>query len=118
MRLLKSEMQETMRSDYIKFAKARGIKQKSIRYRHVLKNSILPVITVVGLQIGGLIAFAVVTESIFQINGMGLLFIQSINFVDIPVISAYLVLTSLIFVTINTIVDLVYLLVDPRMKLN
>ncbi|MBR9787623.1 MAG: ABC transporter permease [Vibrionaceae bacterium] len=118
MRLLKSEMQETMRSDFIKFAKARGIRQKSIKYKHVLKNSILPVITVIGLQIGGLIAFAVVTETIFQWPGMGLLFIQSINHVDIPVISAYLVFISLIFVTINTLVDLVYQFVDPRMKLN
>ncbi|WP_428773179.1 ABC transporter permease [Vibrio sp.] len=118
MRLLKSEMQETMRSDFIKFAKARGIRQKSIKYKHVLKNSILPVITVIGLQIGGLIAFAVVTETIFQWPGMGLLFIQSINHVDIPVISAYLVFISLIFVTINTLVDLVYQIVDPRMKLN
>jgi len=118
MRLLNSEMQETTRTDYIKFAKARGISEKSIKYKHVLKNSILPVITVVGLQIGGLIAFAVVTETIFQWPGMGLLFIQAINYVDIPVISAYLVFISLIFVTLNTVVDLVYLLVDPRMKLD
>lgn len=118
MRLLNSEMQETTRTDYIKFAKARGISERSIKYKHVLKNSILPVITVVGLQIGGLIAFAVVTETIFQWPGMGLLFIQAINYVDIPVISAYLVFISLIFVTLNTVVDLVYLLVDPRMKLD
>jgi len=118
MRLLNSEMQETTRTDYIKFAKARGISEKSIKYKHVLKNSILPVITVVGLQIGGLIAFAIVTETIFQWPGMGLLFIQAINYVDIPVISAYLVFISLIFVTLNTLVDLVYLLVDPRMKLD
>ncbi|KLV08242.1 ABC transporter permease [Photobacterium ganghwense] len=116
MRLLKSEMQETLRADYIKFAKARGIKQRSIRYKHVLKNSLLPVITVVGLQIGGLIAFAVVTETIFQWPGMGLLFIQAVNYVDIPVISAYLVFISLIFVTINTVVDIIYQFVDPRMR--
>ncbi|WP_026957406.1 ABC transporter permease [Aliagarivorans taiwanensis] len=118
MRLLKSEIQETMRADYIRFAKARGISERSIKYKHVLKNSILPVVTIIGLQVGGLIAFAVVTETIFQWPGMGLLFIQAVNYVDIPVISAYLVIVAIMFVVINTFVDLIYLLVDPRIKVS
>lgn len=116
MRLVRSEMQEVLRTDYIKFAKARGIKQRSINYSHALRNSLLPVITIIGLQIGGLIAFAVVTETVFQWPGMGLLFIQAVNYVDIPVISAYLVFISLIFICINTLVDILYRMIDPRMR--
>ncbi|QDY70508.1 ABC transporter permease [Qingshengfaniella alkalisoli] len=116
MRLIKSEMQETLQTEYIKFARARGISEHSLRYHHALRNSILPVITVVGLQIGNLIAFAVITETIFQWPGMGLLFIQAVNFVDIPVISAYLVFVALIFIVVNTSVDIIYRLVDPRMR--
>ncbi|WP_445400957.1 ABC transporter permease [Zobellella sp. An-6] len=116
MRLVRSEMKEVLRTDYIKFAKARGIRRRSINYGHALRNSLLPVITIVGLQIGGLIAFAVVTETVFQWPGMGLLFIQAVNYVDIPVISAYLVFISLIFICINTLVDILYRVIDPRMK--
>jgi len=116
MRLVRSEMLEVMRTDYIKFAKARGVKTRSLYFRHALRNALLPVVTIVGLQIGGLIAFAIVTETVFQWPGMGLLFIQAINYVDIPVISAYLVFISLIFIVINTSVDLLYYLIDPRMK--
>ncbi|GHA06465.1 ABC transporter permease [Oceanisphaera arctica] len=116
MRLVRSEMTEVLRTDYIKFAKARGIRQRSINYTHALRNSLLPVITIIGLQIGGLIAFAVVTETVFQWPGMGLLFIQAVNYVDIPVISAYLVFISLIFICINTLVDILYRVIDPRLK--
>ncbi|KAB7896640.1 ABC transporter permease subunit [Rouxiella sp. S1S-2] len=116
MRLVRSEMLEVMRTDYIKFAKARGLRKASIYYRHALRNALLPVVTIVGLQIGGLIAFAIVTETVFQWPGMGLLFIQAINNVDIPVISAYLIFIALIFIVINTLVDLLYYLIDPRMK--
>ncbi|GAA3539687.1 ABC transporter permease [Zobellella aerophila] len=116
MRLVRSEMKEVLRTDYIKFAKARGIRQRSINYTHALRNSLLPVITIIGLQIGGLIAFAVVTETVFQWPGMGLLFIQAVNYVDIPVISAYLVFISLIFICINTLVDILYRVIDPRLK--
>ncbi|CAM3592251.1 ABC transporter permease [Rouxiella silvae] len=116
MRLVRSEMLEVMRTDYIKFAKARGLHKASIYYRHALRNALLPVVTIVGLQIGGLIAFAIVTETVFQWPGMGLLFIQAINNVDIPVISAYLIFIALIFIVINTLVDLLYYLIDPRMK--
>ncbi|MDX1301038.1 ABC transporter permease [Photobacterium sp.] len=116
MRLISSEMQEVLRTDYIKFAKARGIKQSSINYVHALRNSLLPVVTVMGLQIGGLIAFAIVTETVFQWPGMGMLFIQAINYVDIPVISSYLVFISFIFICLNTLVDMLYFIIDPRMK--
>lgn len=116
MRLVRSEMLEVMRTDYVKFARARGLQQASIYYRHALRNALLPVVTIVGLQIGGLIAFAIVTETVFQWPGMGLLFIQAINNVDIPVISAYLIFIALIFIVINTLVDLLYYLIDPRMK--
>ncbi|QKJ85019.1 Dipeptide transport system permease protein DppB [Paramixta manurensis] len=116
MRLVRAEMLEVMRTDYIKFARARGISQLRIWFRHALRNALLPVITIIGLQIGGLIAFAIVTETVFQWPGMGLLFIQAINYVDIPVIAAYLVFISLIFIVINTVVDLLYFLIDPRMK--
>ncbi|WP_289168250.1 ABC transporter permease [uncultured Parasutterella sp.] len=113
MRLVRSEMLETLRSDFIRFAHARGIPKSKIFYKHALKNTLLPVITITGLQLGGIIAFSIVTETVFQWPGMGLLFIQ---FADIPVMAAYLCLISLIFVVINLIVDLLYFLVDPRLK--
>ena len=116
MRLVRSEMLEVMRTDYIRFARARGIPKRKIFFRHALKNTLLPVITITGLQIGGIIAFSIVTETVFQWPGMGLLFIQAVQFADFPVMAAYLCLISLIFVVINLIVDLLYLAVDPRLK--
>lgn len=116
MRLVRSEMLETLRSDFIRFAHARGIPKFKIFYKHALKNTLLPVITITGLQLGGIIAFSIVTETVFQWPGMGLLFIQAVQFADIPVMAAYLCLISLIFVVINLIVDLLYFLVDPRLK--
>ncbi|MEN4889101.1 ABC transporter permease [Erwinia billingiae] len=115
-RLVRTQMLEVMGTDYIKFARARGLKSRSIWFHHALRNALLPVVTIIGLQIGGLIAFAIVTETVFQWPGMGLLFIQAINYVDIPVISAYLIFIALIFMVINTTVDLLYFLIDPRMK--
>lgn len=116
LRLVRSEMLEVMRSDYIKFARARGLSQRSIHFRHALGNTLVPVITIVGLQLGGLIAFSIVTETVFQWPGMGLLLVQSIGVADIPVMSAYLLLIALVFVTINLAVDLLYFAVDPRLR--
>ncbi len=117
MRLVRSEMMEVLRTDYIKFARARGIADRSIHFHHALKNTLIPVITVAGLQLGSLIAFSIITETVFQWPGMGLLIIQAITFSDIPVIAAYLMLIALLFVAINTIVDLLYFRVDPRVRL-
>ncbi len=116
MRLVRGEMLEVLRTDYIKFARARGISQRSIYFKHALKNTLLPVITIIGLQLGGIIAFSIVTETVFQWPGMGLLFIQAVQFADIPVMAAYLCLISFIFVVVNLIVDLLYVAVDPRLK--
>lgn len=118
MRLVRSEMLEALRTDYIRFARARGIPHRKIYFRHALKNTLLPVITITGLQIGGIIAFSIVTETVFQWPGMGLMFIQAVQFADIPVMAAYLCLISLIFVVINLIVDLLYFAVDPRLKVD
>ncbi|WP_309678809.1 ABC transporter permease [Polaromonas sp.] len=117
MRLVRSEMMEVLRTDYIKFARARGIADRSIYFRHALKNTLIPVITVAGLQLGSLIAFSIITETVFQWPGMGLLIIQAITFSDIPVIAAYLMLIALLFVIINAVVDLLYFQVDPRVRL-
>ena len=108
MRLVRAEMLEVLRSDYIKFARARGLTARAINFGHALKNTLVPVVTVVGLQLGGLLAFSIVTESVFQWPGMGLLLVQSIGVADIPVMSAYLLLISVVFVVINLIVDLLY----------
>jgi len=116
MRLVRSEMMEVLRTDYIKFAEARGLPYRSIYFRHALKNTMVPVITIIGLQLGGIIAFSVVTESVFQWPGMGLLFLESIRFVDIPVMSVYLVLIAFLFVIINLIVDILYFVIDPRIR--
>ena len=116
MRLVRTEMLEVLRMDYIRFARARGLRQRSIYFGHALKNTLVPVITIPGLQLGGLIAFAIITETVFQWPGMGLLFIQAVNFADIPVMAAYLCLISVIFVVINLIVDLLYFSVDPRLR--
>jgi len=117
-RLIRAEMLEVLRSDYIKFARARGLKQRSINFSHALKNTLVPVITIIGLQVGSLIAFAIITESVFQWPGMGLLFIQAISEVDIPVMAAYLLLIALIFVVINLVVDILYYVIDPRLRVN
>jgi peptide/nickel transport system permease protein len=116
MRLVRSEMLEVLRADYIRFARARGLPNRSIYFSHALKNTLVPVITITGLQLGSLIAFAIITESVFQWPGMGLLFIQAVNFADVPVMAAYLCLIALIFVLINLIVDLLYFAVDPRLR--
>lgn len=118
LRLVRSEMLEVLRADYIKFARARGLTQQAIHFGHALKNTMIPVITITGLQLGGIIAFSIVTETVFQWPGMGLLFIQAVQFADVPVMAAYLCLIALVFVTINLIVDLLYFAVDPRLLAN
>ena len=118
MRLVRAEMLEVLRTDYIKFARARGLSNRAIHFGHALKNTLVPVMTITGLQLGGLIAFAIITETVFQWPGMGLLFIQAVTFADIPVMAAYLCLIALIFVVINLIVDLLYFAVDPRLRVN
>ncbi|UFN50933.1 ABC transporter permease [Roseomonas sp. OT10] len=116
MRLVRAEMLEVLRTDYIKFARARGLRNRAIYFGHALKNTMVPVITVAGLQLGSIIAFAIVTETVFQWPGMGLLFIQSVGAADIPVMAAYLLLIAAIFVGINLVVDLLYYAVDPRLR--
>ncbi len=116
LRLVRSEMLEVLRADYIKFARARGLANRAVYFRHALKNTLVPVITITGLQLGSLIAFAIITETVFQWPGMGLLFIQAVTFADIPVMAAYLCLIALIFVVINLVVDLLYFAVDPRLR--
>jgi peptide/nickel transport system permease protein len=111
-------MLEVLRTDYIKFARARGLSDRAVHFGHALKNTLVPVITIAGLQLGGIIAFAIVTESVFQWPGMGLLFIQSVQFADVPIMAAYLCLIALIFVIINLIVDLLYFAVDPRLRID
>lgn len=118
MRLVRAEMLEVLRTDYIKFSRARGLSDKVIHFKLALKNTLIPVVTIMGLQIGSLIAFAIVTETVFQWPGMGLLFIQAINFGDVPVMACYLVLISLMFVAINLIVDMLYYAIDPRLDWN
>ncbi len=116
MRLVRAEMLEVLRTDYIRFARARGLSRRAIHFGHALKNTLVPVMTLTGLQLGGMIAFAIITETVFQWPGMGLLFIQAVTFADIPVMAAYLCLTALIFVVINLVVDLLYFAVDPRLR--
>jgi peptide/nickel transport system permease protein len=118
MRLVRSEMLEVLRTDYIKFARARGLTNNAVHFGHALKNTLVPVITITGLQLGGIIAFAIITETVFQWPGMGLLFIQAVQFADIPVMAAYLCLIGLIFVVINLIVDMLYYVVDPRLRID
>ncbi|WP_226574799.1 ABC transporter permease [Acuticoccus sediminis] len=118
MRLVRSEMLEVMRSDYIRFARARGLRARSINFGHALKNTLVPVITITGLQLGSVIAFAIITETVFQWPGMGLLFLQAVQNVDIPIMAAYLLLIAFLFVVINLVVDLLYVAVDPRIRLS
>lgn len=116
MRMVRSEMMEVLRTDYIKFARARGLTDRAVNFGHALKNTMVPVITITGLQIGSIIAFALITETVFQWPGMGLLFLQAIQFADIPVMSTYLILIAFFFVVINLIVDILYHVVDPRLR--
>ena len=116
MRLVRAEMLEVLRTDYIKFARARGLSDRAVNFGHALKNTLVPVITITGLQLGGIIAFAIITETVFQWPGMGLLFVQAVQFADVPVMAAYLCLIGLIFVVINLVVDMLYYLVDPRLR--
>jgi peptide/nickel transport system permease protein len=116
MRLVRAEMLEVLRTDYIRFARARGLTTRAIHFGHALKNTLVPVITVAGLQFGSVIAFAIITETVFQWPGMGLLFLQAVQNVDIPIMAAYLLMVSLIFVTINLVVDILYTVVDPRLR--
>lgn len=118
MRLVRSEMLEVLRTDYIKFARARGLSNRAINFGHALKNTLVPVITITGLQLGGIIAFAIVTETVFQWPGMGFLFIQSVSAADVPVMAAYLILIAFFFVLINLVVDLLYYAVDPRLRVD
>jgi peptide/nickel transport system permease protein len=116
-RLVRSEMLEVLRTDYIKFARARGLTDRAVHFGHALKNTLVPVITITGLQLGAIIAFAIITETVFQWPGMGLLFIQAVGFADVPVMAAYLCLIALFFVVINLAVDLLYYAVDPRLRI-
>ena len=116
MRLVRTEMLDVLRSDYIRFARARGLRNATLYGRHALRNTLIPVITIIGLQLGSLIAFAIVTETVFQWPGLGLLFITSIQGVDVPVISAYLLMIGLLYVGINLVVDLLYAWADPRLR--
>jgi peptide/nickel transport system permease protein len=118
MRLVRAEMLEVLRTDYIRFARARGLTNRAVHFGHALRNTLMPVITIVGLQLGSMIAFAIITETVFQWPGMGLLFIQAVSFIDVPVMSAYLVLVALVFVTLNAIVDVLYFVVDPRLRVD
>ena len=118
MRLVRAEMLEVLRSDFIRFARARGLTDRAVHFGHALRNTLMPVVTIVGLQLGSMIAFAIITETVFQWPGMGLLFIQAVSFADIPVMSAYLILVAVVFVVINMIVDLLYFVVDPRLSIS
>jgi peptide/nickel transport system permease protein len=115
-RLVNAEMLEVLRTDYIRFARARGIRARTLYFRHAMRNTMIPVLTVTGLQVGHLIAFSVITETVFQWPGLGLLFIQAVNFADVPVIAAYLLFVALVFVSVNLAIDMLYLLVDPRLR--
>jgi peptide/nickel transport system permease protein len=116
MRLVRSEMLEVLRTEYVRFGRARGLTSRAIYFAHALKNTLVPVITVIGVEIGTLIAFSIITETVFQWPGMGLLFIQSVQFADIPIMAAYLLLSAAIFVTLNLAVDIIYMLIDPRIR--
>jgi ABC-type dipeptide/oligopeptide/nickel transport system permease component len=118
MRLVRAEMLEVLRTDYVKFARARGLSNRAVNFGHALKNTMVPVITITGLQLGSIIAFSIITETVFQWPGVGALFINSVQFVDVPVMAAYLMLIALVFVLINLIVDLLYYAVDPRLRVD
>lgn len=117
LRLVRSEMLEVMQTDYIKFARARGLSERAINFVHALRNTLVPVITIIGLNIGGLIAFSVITETVFQWPGTGLMFIQAVDFADVPIMAAYLCFVALVFVIVNLVVDLLYVFIDPRIRI-
>jgi peptide/nickel transport system permease protein len=116
-RLVRAEMMEVLRTDYIKFARARGLSERAINFGHALKNTLVPVITIIGLQLGAIVAFAIITETVFQWPGMGLMFIQAVQHADIPVMAAYLLLVAFVFVLINFVVDITYVRIDPRIRI-
>jgi peptide/nickel transport system permease protein len=116
-RLVRAEMLEVLRTDYIKFARARGLSERAINFGHALRNTLVPVITMIGLQLGGIVAFAIITETVFQWPGMGLMFLHAVQSADIPVMAAYLLLVALLFVLINLVVDLIYVRIDPRIRI-
>ena len=116
-RLVRAEMMEILQTDYIKFARARGIEKNTINFKHALKNGLIPVITITGINVGTLVAFSIITETVFQWPGMGFLFINAVHFVDIPIMSAYLIMVAFIFVMINFIVDITYYIIDPRIRI-
>ena len=116
MRLVRAQMLETLRTDYVKFARARGLPEHRINFKHALRNTLIPVVTIAGLQLGSVVAFAIVTESVFQWPGLGALFVQAVQFVDIPVMATYLLFVALVFVVVNLIVDLLYFVLDPRLR--
>jgi peptide/nickel transport system permease protein len=116
MRLVRAEMLEVLRSDYVKFARARGITRARIYFRHALRNCLMPVVTMTAMNVGALIAFAIITETVFQWPGMGMLFIQAVTFIDIPVMAAYLCIISFMFVVLNMLVDIAYAVIDPRLR--
>lgn len=116
-RLIRSEMMECLEQEYIRFARAKGLSNRRIWFLHAFKNTLLPVITVGGVQIGTMIAYTILTETVFQWPGMGFLFLEAVNRVDTPLIIAYLIIVGLIFVVTNTLVDLIYGLVNPTVKL-
>lgn len=116
MRLVRAQMLETLRTDYIRFARARGLPERRIHFKHALRNTLIPVVTIAGLQLGSVIAFAIVTESVFQWPGLGALFVQAVQFVDIPVMATYLLFVAVVFVVVNLVVDLLYFVLDPRLR--
>ena len=118
MRLVRAEMLEVLRTDFVKFGRARGLSDRHVHFKMALKNTLVPVITITGLQLGSIIAFAIITESVFQWPGMGLMFVQAIGEVDIPIMAAYLVMIAFLFVVINLVVDVLYFVVDPRLRVD
>ena len=117
MRLVRSEMMEILRSDFIKFARARGLTPRAVHFGHALRNTMIPVITITGLQLGSIIAFAIITETVFQWPGIGLMFLQAVQDVDVPIMAAFLLMIASLFVFINLIVDILYVVVDPRIRI-
>lgn len=118
MRLVRAEMLEVLRADYIKFARARGLADRAIHFGHALRNTLIPVITIMGIKLGSLVAFAIITETVFQWPGVGFLFISSVQSVDVPMMAGYLLLVAAFFVLVNLVVDLTYFAVDPRLRLS
>lgn len=116
MRLVRAQMLETLRTDYVKFARARGLPERRVTLKHALRNTLIPVVTIAGLQLGSVIAFAIITESVFQWPGLGALFVQAVQFVDIPVMATYLLFVAVVFVVVNLLVDLAYVALDPRLR--